>query len=70
MYDWNKNGKYDSFDSYVDYNLANSEKTYPSKSRRQANWESSPWWFPIVFVIVTAIFPPAGILMILWMLLY
>lgn len=60
MNDWNKNGKYDAADSYMDYRLANSNRTSGS---------SFDWWKLPLLAIIFGAFPALGlvILFVMWL---
>ncbi len=60
MNDWNKNGKYDTADSYMDYRLANSSRT---------SGPSSDWWKTVLLAIVFGVCPALGlvILFVMWL---
>lgn len=60
MNDWNKNGKYDAADSYMDYRLANSSR---------ASGPSSDWWKTVLLAIVIGVCPLLGfvILFVMWL---
>lgn len=60
MNDWNKNGKYDMSDSYMDYRLANSGTTSGS---------SSDWWIWAMLAIIVGVCPPIGIIIFLGILI-
>lgn len=55
MMDWNRNGKYDMFDQYVDYNLMNHIKTTNSGS-------SSGFWMIVPLIILFFICPLVGVI--------
>ena len=50
MNDWNGNGKYDSFDSFVDYQGANA-----------GGKSSSGWWLWVLGAIVVGVCPVLAI---------
>ena len=52
MNDWNKNGKYDMSDSFIDYNMANNG----------TSGASSDWWKWVLFAIIVGVCPPIGII--------
>lgn len=56
MNDWNKNGKYDVSDSYMDYYLANSSSS---------SGASSDWWKWVLLAIVVGVCPPVGVLILI-----
>ena len=56
MNDWNGNGKYDVADSYIDYRLATSSST---------SGVSSDWWLPVVLYLLSAVFPPLGVILLI-----
>lgn len=60
MNDWNKNGKYDAADSYMDYRWANSSRT---------SGPSSDWWKTVLLAIVFGVCPVLGlaILFVIWL---
>lgn len=60
MNDWNKNGKYDMSDRYMDYHLANSGTTSGS---------SSDWWIWVILAIIVGVCPPIGIIIFLGILI-
>ena len=62
MYDWNQNGKKDSFDSYVDYNLANSN--------RSSGGVSSDWWVMPLLATIMAVCPPLGFIILILMFIF
>ena len=61
MNDWNKNGKYDMSDSFIDYNMANSGGT---------SGASSDWWKWVLLAIVVGVCPPIGIIILLGILIF
>lgn len=61
MNDWNGNGKYDAFDSYVDYKGANS---YHSSGG------SSDWWIWALLAIVAGACPALGVIIVLGILIF
>lgn len=63
MYDWNKNGKYDSFDSYVDYNLANTSSNSGSGS-------SSDGWLVFLLAVIGMACPLLGFFIFIIILLF
>lgn len=60
MNDWNKNGKYDAADGYMDYRLAHSSRT---------SGPSSDWWKTALLAIVCGVCPALGlvILFVMWL---
>ena len=56
MNDWNGNGKYDTQDSWMDYQMANSHSS---------SGASSDWWIWVIFAIVEGVCPPRGILIMI-----
>lgn len=61
MNDWNRNGKYDSSDSYIDYKLANSHSS---------SGASSNWWIWLLMAIVVGVCPPIGIIIFIGILIF
>ena len=61
MNDWNRNGKYDAADSYMDYKLADSNKS---------SGASSDWWIWGLLAIVTGVCPPIGVIIFLGVLIF
>ena len=61
MNDWNRNGKYDVVDSFMDYNMANHNQTTGS---------SSDWWKWLLFAIAVGVCPPIGIIVFLGVLIF
>lgn len=59
MNDWNGNGKYDSYDSFVDYHCANSEHSGASLD----------WWKFVLLAIVMGIYPVLGMIIVFGILL-
>lgn len=60
MNDWNRNGKYDAADSYMDYHLANSHLS---------SGASSDWWIWVVLYIIMGVCPPLGIIIFIGILI-
>lgn len=56
MSDWNKNGKYDMSDSYMDYHLANGSGS---------SGGSSDWWKWLLLAIVVGVCPPIGVIILI-----
>ena len=63
MNDWNKNGKYDMSDSFIDYNMANSGTS-------GASGASSDWWKWVLFASIVGVCPPIGIIIFLGILIF
>ena len=61
MNDWNGNGKYDAFDSYVDYKGANS---------CHSSGSSSDWWKWVLLAIVVGVCPALGTIIVLGILIF
>lgn len=59
MNDWNGNGKYDSYDSFVDYHCANSGHS----------GASSDWWKFVLLAIVMGICSVLGMIIVFGILL-
>lgn len=55
MNDWNGNGRYDSSDSYMDYNLANGG----------SSGNSSDWWKWVLLAIGLGVCPPLAFIVLL-----
>lgn len=55
MDDWNKNGKYDMSDRYLDYHLAN---------RKASTGASSDWWKWVLFAIAVGVCSPIGVIIL------
>lgn len=60
MNDWNSNGKYDMQDSFIDYHGANSGNT----------GASSDWWKYVLLMIVMAVCPPLGVIIVLGIVIF
>ena len=54
MYDWNGNGKYDFWDSMMDYKLVNSH----ASSSSGVNLD---WWKWFLLAIAVGVCPPIGV---------
>ena len=61
MNDWNRDGKYDASDRYMDYKLSSSK---PSSGA------SSDWWIWGLFAIILGVCPPLGIIILLGILIF
>lgn len=61
MNDWNRNGRYDVADSYMDYHLANSHSSSSA---------SSDWWILVVLYIIMAVCPPLGVIIFLGIIIF
>ena len=61
MNDWNGNGKYDAFDSYVDYKGANS---------CHSSGGSSDWWIWVLLAIVSGVCPALGAIIFFGILIF
>ena len=55
MNDWNRNGKYDMSDSFIDYHMANNG----------TSGNSSDWWKWVLLAVVVGVCPPLGIVIFL-----
>lgn len=60
MNDWNNNGKYDMQDSFIDYHGANSGNS----------GASSDWWKYVLLMLVMAVCPPLGIIIVLGIVIF
>lgn len=60
MNDWNRNGKHDISDSFMDYHMANSGMS----------GASSDWWKWVLLAIVVGVCPPIGIIIFLGILIF
>ncbi len=56
MYDWNKNGKYDMQDSFIDYHINSNMK----KEREAGNISDGFMWFCMIITFIAC--PPLAIL--------
>ena len=66
MIDWNKNGKYDVSDRYIDYQIYNSE-TY-NKNYGSNTSGGTKITLIILMLIFTCIFPPLAILFLVMLM--
>ena len=55
MNDWNRNGKYDMSDSFIDYHMANNG----------TSGNSSDWWKWVLLAVGVGVCPPLGIVIFL-----
>ena len=60
MNDWNGNGRYDSQDSFIDYQGAYSRHS----------GASSDWWKYVLLAVVMGVCPPIGIIIVIGILLF
>lgn len=61
MNDWNRNGKYDASDRYIDYKLSGS---------KSSSGASSDWWIWVLFAIILGVCPPLGIIIFLGIVIF
>ena len=66
MTDWNKNGKYDASDRYIDYQIYNS--TSYNKNYGSNTSEGAKITLIILMIIFTYIFPPLAILFLVMLM--
>lgn len=61
MNDWNGNGRYDSQDSFIDYQGANGSSH---------SGASSDWWKYVLLTVIMGVCPPIGIIIVIGILLF
>ena len=61
MNDWNRDGKYDMQDGFMDYHLANSGSSGAS---------SSDWWVWLLIAIVVEVCPVLGIIIFVGVMIW
>jgi len=67
MYDWNRNGKKDMGDNFIEYNIY---QDVTGNNRNSSSSVSSDWWVPFVLYLIMAICPPLGVIIFLGILIF
>ena len=66
LYDWNRDGKNDCVDNFIDYQ-AYKDCTGKGSSNSST---SSDWWIMVVLAIIMGVCPPLGTIIVLGIVIF